>query len=109
MPARVNAGRKPIKDHSHGYSDRFRQRQVPADLWLFAVAGAESMHRIESLFLVFCGLVLLILIMRPSAETLFGHIFPWWLKAFPTSFLQALFISLMLFGILGIFRGAECI
>jgi len=61
------------------------------------------MRRIESLFLLFCGLVLLILAMRPSTETFFGRIFPWWLKAFVTSLFQALSVSLMLFGILGIF------
>ena len=59
--------------------------------------------RIESLFLVFCGLVLLILVMMPITETFFGRIFPWWLKVSLTSLLEALFVTLMLFGILGIF------
>jgi hypothetical protein len=54
--------------------------------------------RIESLFLLFCGLLLLILVMRPRTEIFFGRIFPRWLFAL----LQALCVSLMLFGILGI-------
>jgi hypothetical protein len=59
--------------------------------------------RIESLVLAFCGLVLLILVMRPGTETFIGRIFPGWLKAPLTSSLQSLFVSLMLFGILGVF------
>jgi hypothetical protein len=67
--------------------------------------------RIESLFLVFCGLVLLILVMKPTTETFFSRIFPRWFKAFLFALLQALFVSLMLFGILGIFskRGVHLI
>lgn len=61
------------------------------------------MHRIESLFVAFCGLILLTLVMRPATEKFFMRIFPWRLRALLTSFLQALFFSLMLFGIVGIF------
>jgi hypothetical protein len=59
--------------------------------------------RIESLFFIFCGLVLLYVVMNPGAERFVGRIFPWWFKAFLTSLLQALFLSLILFGILGVF------
>jgi hypothetical protein len=58
--------------------------------------------RIESLFLVFSGVVLFILVMRPSTEIFFGRIFPRWLIAFLFALLQAVCVSLMLFGILGI-------
>lgn len=64
------------------------------------------MHRIESLFLGFSGLVLFILVMRPGTDRLFMRIFPWWLRAFLTSWLLALFVSVMLFGILGTFLGS---
>ena len=60
-------------------------------------------YRIESLFLVFCGLALLYVVMKPGTETFLGRIFPWWFKAFLTSLLQALFLSVILFGILGVF------
>ena len=59
--------------------------------------------RIESLFFAFCGFVLLFVVMMPRAETFVGRIFPWWLKAFLNALLQALSLSLILFGILGIF------
>jgi hypothetical protein len=60
-------------------------------------------NRVESIFLVFCGLVLFYVVMKPSTETLLMRILPSWLKAFVTSLLQALLVSLVLFGILGIF------
>jgi hypothetical protein len=59
--------------------------------------------RIESMFFAFCGLVLLCLVMMPRTEKFLGRIFPWWFKAFLTSLLQALSLSLILFGILGMF------
>jgi hypothetical protein len=64
------------------------------------------MHRIESLFLAFSGLVLFIFVMRPGTDRFFMRIFPWWLRAFLTSLLLALFVSVMLFGILGTFLGS---
>ena len=60
-------------------------------------------EKIESLFFVFCGLVLLGVVLTPGAERFLGRIFPWWFKTFLTSLLEALFLSLILFGILGIF------
>lgn len=44
--------------------------------------------------------------MKPSTEKFFERIFPWWFKAFLTSLFQALFISLTLFGVLGVFAAA---
>jgi hypothetical protein len=69
------------------------------------------MHRIESLFLAFCGLVLFTLVMRPATEKFLMSIFSWRFREFLTSLLLALFLSLMLFGILGIFssRGVHLI
>jgi len=61
------------------------------------------MYRIESLLLAFCGLVCFYVVMRPPTEIFLGQVFPGWLKAFLTSLLQALFLSVVLFGILGIF------
>lgn len=60
-------------------------------------------ERIESLFFAFCGIVLLGVALAPGTERFLGRIFPWWFKAFLTSLLEALFLSLILFGILGIF------
>jgi hypothetical protein len=59
--------------------------------------------RIESLVFAFCGLVLLFVVMTPRTESFVGRIFPRWFKAFLTPLLQALSVSLILFGILGIF------
>lgn len=59
-------------------------------------------YRIESLFLVFCGLFLLYFVMKPRTESFLGRVFPFWLKAFLTSLFEALFLSLILFGILGV-------
>jgi len=68
------------------------------------LTGRISMwERIESLFFAFCGLVFLCVVMTPSTERFLGRIFPWWFKAFLTSVLAALFLSLILFGIFGIF------
>ena len=60
-------------------------------------------ERIESLFFVFCGLTLLGVVLTPGAERFFGRIFPKWFNAFLISLLEALFLSVILFGILGIF------
>jgi len=60
-------------------------------------------YRIESLFLVFCGLVLFYAVMKPGTETFLGRILPSWLKLFLTSLFQALFLAVILFGILGLF------
>jgi len=60
-------------------------------------------YRIESLFFAFCGLVLLCIVMMPGTETFLRRIFPRWFHAFLTSLFEALFVSLILFGILGIF------
>jgi hypothetical protein len=60
-------------------------------------------YRIESLFFAFCGLVFLCVALNPGTETMLGRIFPWWFKAFLTSLFEALCLSLILFGILGIF------
>jgi nucleoside recognition membrane protein YjiH len=65
--------------------------------------AALMWDRIESLSLIFCGLALLYLVMRPGTETLLGRVFPWWLKAFLTSLLQAVCLSVILFGMLGVF------
>jgi hypothetical protein len=59
-------------------------------------------ERIESLFFAFCGLVLLGVVLTPGTER-FLHIFPWRFRVFLISLLEALFLSLILFGILGIF------
>jgi hypothetical protein len=61
------------------------------------------LYRIESLFLVFCGAALLLIIMQPHTEILLGRIFPWPVKAFLMSLFEALPLSLMLFGVLGVF------
>jgi hypothetical protein len=67
--------------------------------------------RIESLFLIFCGLVVLFIVMRPGTETFLARIFPWWFRTFLTSLFEALFLSLILFGILGVIaaRGVNAI
>jgi hypothetical protein len=57
------------------------------------------------LCLAFCGLALLYIVMKPRTEKFLKRIFPWWFKAFLTSLFQALFISLILFGLLGVFAG----
>jgi hypothetical protein len=44
--------------------------------------------------------------MKPRTEKFLERNFPWWLKAFLTSLFQALFISLTLFGVLGVFAAA---
>jgi hypothetical protein len=59
--------------------------------------------KIESLFLVCCGLVLFYAIMKPGTETFLGRVVPSWLKVFLTSLFQALFLAVTLFGILGLF------
>lgn len=61
------------------------------------------LDRIESLSLVFCGLILFYVIMKPGTETFLGRILPSWLKVFLTSLFQALFLAVILFGILGLF------
>jgi hypothetical protein len=61
------------------------------------------MHRIQSLLLAFCGLGLFFIIMRPRTERFLERIVPLWVKALLTSLFEALFISVMLFGILGVF------
>jgi hypothetical protein len=65
--------------------------------------GVEIMLRIESLFFVFCGLALFYVAMKPSTEIFFMRILPSGLRVFVSSLLQALPVSLMLFGILGVF------
>jgi hypothetical protein len=45
------------------------------------------MHRIESLFLAFCGLVLFTLVMRPATEKFLMRIFSGWSRGFLTSLL----------------------
>jgi hypothetical protein len=67
--------------------------------------------RIESLFLIFCGFVVLFIVMKPGTERFLARIFPRWLRAFLTSLIEALFLSLILFGILGVFdaRGVNAI
>ena len=58
---------------------------------------------IESLFFAFCGLLLFLVVMAPRTERFLGRIFPSWFKAILISLLEALILSLILFGILGIF------
>lgn len=60
-------------------------------------------YRVESLSLVFCGLILFYAVMKPGTETFLGRILPSWLKVFLTSLFQALFLAVILFGILGLF------
>jgi hypothetical protein len=60
-------------------------------------------RRIESLFLVFCGAAFLLIVMLPRTEALLQRIFPRSLNAFLMCLFQALPISLMLFGVWGIF------
>ena len=65
--------------------------------------GRISMwNRIESLYLIFCGLGLLLVVMFPGTEKFLGRVFPWWFNTFLTSLFEGLVISLILFGILGI-------
>jgi hypothetical protein len=44
--------------------------------------------------------------MKPRTEKFLERILPWWFRAFLISFFQALFISLTLFGVLGVFAVA---
>jgi len=60
-------------------------------------------HRIESLFLVFCGLFLLYVVMKPDTETFLQRTFPWSFRAFLMSLFEALPLSVILFGVLGLF------
>ena len=64
------------------------------------------MNRIASLFLVFCGFALLYVVMKPDTERFFERVFPWWFTAFLTSLFEALFLSLVLFGVLGVFAAS---
>jgi len=61
------------------------------------------LHRIESLFLVFCGIALLYIVMKPGTETFLERIFPWSFRAFLMSLFEALPLSVILFGVLGLF------
>ena len=61
------------------------------------------LHRIESLFLVFCGVAALYIVMKPGTETFLERIFPWSFRAFLMSLFQALPLSVILFGVLGLF------
>jgi hypothetical protein len=63
-------------------------------------------NRVASLCLAVCGLVLLYAVMKPRTEQFLERMFTWWFKAFLTSLFQALFISLTLFGVLGVFAAA---
>jgi hypothetical protein len=66
----------------------------------------DTLNRVASLCVAFCGLALLYVVMKPGTEKFLDHIFPWWFKAFLTSLFQALFISLTVFGVLGVFAAA---
>lgn len=69
-----------------------------------ALLLAGSMwHRIASLLVGFCGLAIFFIVMLPSTESFFERIFPSRLSTFVRSFLQALSLSIILFGILGFF------
>jgi len=68
--------------------------------------SGDILNRVASLCLAFCGLALLYAVMKPRTEKFLERIFPWWFKAFLTSLFQACFISLMLFGVLGVFAAA---
>lgn len=61
------------------------------------------MTRVASLCVAFCGIALLYVVMKPGTEKFLDRVFPWWFKAFLTSLFQALFLSLVLFGVLGVF------
>jgi hypothetical protein len=60
-------------------------------------------HRIAALLVGFCGMVIFLVVMLPSTESFFERIFPSQLSTFVLSFLQALSLSIVLFGILGFF------
>jgi hypothetical protein len=64
------------------------------------------LNRLGSLLLAFCGLFFFYLIMKPRTETLLGRVLSSWGKAFLVSLFQALLISVILFGALGVFAVA---
>ena len=60
-------------------------------------------QRIGSLLVAFCGMAIFFVAMLPSTESFIARIFPLRLKVFVGSFLQALSVSMILFGILSFF------
>ncbi len=60
-------------------------------------------HRIGSLLVGFCGITIFFVIMLPNTESFFRRIFPWRLRVFIVSLVEALSLSAILFGTLGFF------